>query len=104
MRFLALLAIVLIMALGSASAITADCAPGVPANGATVTCTGSDTNGFTSSSTDLQVNVVAGATVSNTGHAIQTGDNADVLNNGTVTSTGADGINGGSNEDVTNNG
>ena len=39
-----------------------------------VTCTGSDTNGFESAEDSLTVNVVSGATVTNTTDAISTGN------------------------------
>ena len=46
------------------SAALADCQPNAPANGATVTCSGADADGFSAgAATNLTVNVLAGATV-----------------------------------------
>ncbi|PIT05063.1 protein with a C-terminal OMP (outer membrane protein) domain containing protein [Bradyrhizobium nitroreducens] len=84
----------------------AQCAPDPAASGQTVTCSGTDTNGFAAGGgvNGLTVNVLAGATVSDNGTAaISVNDGNTITNAGTL-SVGASGtaIFGGQNNTVTN--
>src|SRR5262249_18617804 len=68
----------------------ADCQPDPAASGATVTCTGADTNGFTAGAAqNLTFNVVPGATVTTAANAIVVTLNAGntIGNDGTITQT-----------------
>ncbi|RST85743.1 hypothetical protein EJC49_14495 [Aquibium carbonis] len=111
------------------SAAAQACSPSSPANGASVTCSGSGVGIENTSLDDATITVEEGADVnggsgrafrfrdgvtitndgtirSNSQHAIQGGANATVTNNGTITggSSEDDGINLGSNALVTNSG
>ncbi|WP_246791414.1 autotransporter outer membrane beta-barrel domain-containing protein [Bradyrhizobium commune] len=91
----------------SATSAQADCAPDPAASGQTVTCSGTDTNGFAAGGgvTNLTVKVLAGATVNDNGTAsINVNDTNVITNNGTVSAgSGLTGINGGNFNTVTNN-
>lgn len=104
-RFLISLAVTATV-LGAPSLAFAQCAPDPVANDGTVTCTGSDTNGFTSSSTGITVTVESGASVTRSGNndALRlNGVNTTVTNSGTVDG-GDEGIDiRGANGQITNN-
>ncbi|MFC4921197.1 MULTISPECIES: autotransporter outer membrane beta-barrel domain-containing protein [Bradyrhizobium] len=91
----------------STTSARADCAPDPAASGQTVTCSGTDTNGFAAGGgvTNLTVNVLAGATVhDNSTASINVNDTNVVTNNGTVLAgSSLTGINGGNFNTVTNN-
>ncbi|MDN3277420.1 autotransporter domain-containing protein [Frankia sp. RB7] len=92
----------------SATSARADCQPDAAVSGQTVTCSGTDTDGFAAGGgvTNLTVNVLASATVNDNGTAsINVNDANVVVNNGTVSAgSGLVGINGGNFNTVTNNG
>ena len=91
----------------SATSARADCQPDAAVSGQTVTCSGTDIDGFAAGGgvTNLTVNVLAGATVNDNGTAsINVNDTNVVTNNGTVSAgSGLTGINGGNFNTVTNN-
>ncbi|AWM03955.2 autotransporter outer membrane beta-barrel domain-containing protein [Bradyrhizobium amphicarpaeae] len=91
----------------SATSARADCQPDAALSGQTVTCSGTDANGFAAGGgvTNLTVNVLTGATVNDNGTAaINVNDTNVVINNGTVTAgSGLTGINGGNFNTVTTN-
>ncbi|WP_240543921.1 autotransporter outer membrane beta-barrel domain-containing protein [Bradyrhizobium canariense] len=101
------MAVVLSLGL-SATPAQADCAPDPAASGQTVTCSGTDADGFAASGgvTNLTVNVLTGASVNDNGTAaINVNDTNVITNNGTVAAgSGLTGINGGNSNTVTNNG
>jgi hypothetical protein len=77
----------------SAAPVHAQCAPDNAGDNGIVTCTGTDTDGFSRNRLNLTVNVEAGATVETTGNvdAIRVrGNDATVNNDGTIINT-ADG-------------
>ena len=101
--------VTVIFSLGlSATSARADCAPDPAMSGQTVTCSGTDADGFAAGGgvTNLTVNVLTGATVNDNGTAsINVNDTNVVTNNGTVSAgSGLTGINGGNFNTVTNNG
>ncbi len=101
--------VTVIFSLGlSATSARADCAPDPATSGQTVTCSGSDADGFAAGGgvTNLTVNVLTGATVNDNGTAsINVNDTNFVTNNGTVSAgSGLTGINGANSNTVTNNG
>src|SRR5688572_14727965 len=77
---------ILILGLG-VMPLAAQCTPDPAVNGDTVTCTGTDTNGFDGSGqTSLTVNVNGGANVQTGAEdGIRTGGQATIDNNGSVT-------------------
>jgi len=81
-----------------AGAAAAQCAPDAPANGATVSCTGTDMNGFLfgggSGRDNIALTVQSGATVTNGANlrGIDLRDGAAVTVNGAVSTTNNDGI------------
>ncbi|MFL6807598.1 MAG: autotransporter domain-containing protein [Bradyrhizobium canariense] len=98
-----------VLSLGlSAIPAQAYCAPDTAASGQTVTCSGTDADGFAAGGgvTNLTVNVLTGASVNDNGTAaINVNDTNVITNNGTVTAgSGLIGINGGNSNTVTNNG
>lgn len=107
MAVLSVVAIVVGLGLSATSA-RADCQPDAAVSGQTVTCSGTDANGFAAGGgvTNLTVNVQTGATVNDNGTAaINVNDTNVVTNNGTVSAaSGLTGINGGNFNTVTNNG
>ena len=86
----------------------AQCAPDPASSGQTVTCSGTDANGFAAGGgvTGLTVNVVAGATVNDNGTAaISVNDGNAVANNGTISiGMSVNGIEAGSSNTLTNGG
>lgn len=92
----------------SATSAQADCAPDPAASGQTVTCSGADADGFAAGGgvTNLTVNVLTGALVSDNGTASINVNNINIVdNNGTVSAgSGLTGINGGNFNTVLNNG
>ncbi|OSI32601.1 autotransporter domain-containing protein [Bradyrhizobium canariense] len=101
--------VAVVLSLGlSATPAQADCAPDPAASGQTVTCSGTDADGFAASGgvTNLTVNVLTGASVNDNGTAaINVNDTNVITNNGTVAAgSGLTGINGGNSNTVTNNG
>ena len=74
--------------------------------GSTVTCAADDADGFASTDDDLDITVNPGVTVSNDDDAFELddADNTTVVNNGTITSTGARGIDTDDGTTVTDNG
>ncbi|MET4044622.1 uncharacterized protein with beta-barrel porin domain [Bradyrhizobium sp. RT6a] len=98
-----------VLSLGlSAIPAQADCAPDPAASGQTVTCSGTDADGFVAGGgvTNLTVNVLTGASVNDNGTAaINVNDTNVITNDGTVSAgSGLTGINGGNSNTVTNNG
>src|SRR5262245_41731139 len=98
--------IFLFLLLLAAAPALADCQPASPVSGQTVTCSGTDNNGFQAGGgvNQLTVNVQTGATVNNIGGiAIGVNDLNTVTNNGAV-NAGDDGtgISAGNNNIVTN--
>jgi hypothetical protein len=81
-----------------AGAAAAQCTPDAPANGATVTCTGTDANGFVfggdTGLDGINLLVGSGATVTNGGNrrGIDLRDSANIVVFGTVSSPNSDGI------------
>ena len=90
-----------------ATSARAQCVPDPAASGQTVTCSGTDIEGFAAGGgiTNLTVNVLAGATVNDNGTAAISVNDANVVtNNGTVSAgSGLTGINVGNSNIVTNN-
>ncbi len=92
----------------SATSAQADCAPDPATSGQTVTCSGADADGFAAGGgvTNLTVNVLIRATVSDNGTASINVNNTNIVDNdGTVSAgSGLTGINGGNFNTVVNNG
>lgn len=84
----------------------ADCAPDSIASGETATCTGVDNDGFSDGSSDITVNVQAGATVNSApgDDAIDIDDDDTVLNNSGTLNADDDGVQGGDGFTLVNNG
>lgn len=90
--------------LGAPSLALAQCAPDPVANNGTVTCTGSDTNGFTSGSTGITVTVQSGASVTNGSDAFRLNGAGTVVTNSGTVDGGDEGIDiRGVNGQITNN-
>jgi uncharacterized protein with beta-barrel porin domain len=92
----------------SATSANAQCAPDPAASGQTVTCSGTDANGFQAGVgvDSLTVNVLSGATVNDNGTvSIGVNDSNTVTNNGTLSGgSGLTGMSVGSSNIVANNG
>ena len=93
----------------SAAPAFAQCAPVPTADGDTVTCSGIDSDGFSSAFKNLTINVQPGASVSGTAPGIVvSGTGATINNDGTIASTGgggsAEGIDGRNGLTVNNTG
>ncbi|WP_287915282.1 autotransporter-associated beta strand repeat-containing protein [Comamonas sp.] len=80
-------ALLLTLSLGGTSAYAA-CTPGVPTDGVTLTCAGTDQQNFASSASNLTVNVIGSAIVSSDGSGdpvLQlTGSNNIIVNSGQI--------------------
>jgi uncharacterized protein with beta-barrel porin domain len=107
--WLAAAAVGLAISLLPAAPAFADCQPDPAATGQTVTCSGTDNNGFAAGAgvNQLTVNVLTGATVNNIAvnvTAIQLNDTNVVTNAGAINATGDDstGISAGSGNTITN--
>ena len=86
----------------------AQCTPNNAPAGSTVTCTGTDSNGYYSGTNNLNVTVQTGATVVNpndNSNAIRVQGGNTVTNNGTIAgNAGGDGLKTGGGNTITNNG
>ncbi|KJC42591.1 protein with a C-terminal OMP (outer membrane protein) domain containing protein [Bradyrhizobium sp. LTSP857] len=91
----------------STTPATAQCAPDPASSGQTVTCSGTDVDGFQAGAgvNSLTVNVLSGATVNDNGAvSIGVNDSNTVTNNGTLSAgSGLTGMSVGSSNTVTNN-
>ncbi|WP_354224359.1 autotransporter domain-containing protein [Bradyrhizobium sp. F1.4.3] len=99
----------LVFSLGlSTNSANAQCAPDPASSGQTVTCSGTDADGFQAgvAVNSLTVNVLSGATVNDNGAvSIGVNDSNTVTNNGTLSAgSGLTGISVGNSNTVTNNG
>lgn len=82
---------------------TAQCAPDPVANNGTVSCSGSDINGFTSSATGITVTVQSGASVTNGGDALRLNGAGTIVDNSGTVDGGDEGIDiRGANGQITN--
>lgn len=92
--------------LHAAGPALADCAPDSIGSGEIATCTGIDNDGFSDGSSDITVNVLAGAVVNSAvgDDAIDIDDDDTTLNNAGVLNGDDDGVQGGDGFTLVNNG
>jgi hypothetical protein len=83
----------------------ADCTPDGAAAGSTVTCSGTDADGYNNANNTLTVDVASGATVNDAAgnSSIDLVDGNTITNNGTITAVNINGIDASDNNTITNN-